>query len=249
MKYFIILFIITILSVTSITSQDQHVNSYKTTDAEVINLDIEYGDIKVSFEDVDELQVIHNLTVNGTYDPNMVDISNKTRNGVFSLTFSLDFEEVEERVTVRSENGNKQVFTIKEYNKIKNTLRSYSHTNFGYDIEGEITIIIPNDKAVKINTTYGDLDIVHQWTDKDHDLEFHSTYGHVDLAIPETTSSKIELLTSYGEIYSNLNFKTPLDGSSKDCGQGEKIITTLNSNPQGTIALEATYDNIYLRKI
>ena len=239
-----------LLFCTTIQAQDIYTKSYATNDVEKVQLEFMWGDLNVTFADVNQVEVTYNLTVNRKSVTDAIELSDKKRKGVLKLEGDLDFDEIEEQITLIYQGEKKVTMSKDEFNKRKSSLDKWDMMNTGYDFDGHITVVLPKNKIVKLETTYGDIEVAFDGSKGDHDLSVLSTYGHVDMTIPASISTDLDLSSSYGEIYTDIDFKVnPNYTKRQDCQFGDHIKAVLNTKDQGSIALEATYDNIYLRKI
>ncbi len=231
-------------------AQDSYSKSYKTNDIEVVDLNFKWGDLNVTFADVDEVKVSYDLMINGESATEAIDLIDKKRKGVLILDGDMDFDKVEERITLIYHGDRKLTMTKDEFEQREASLEEWDMMNTGYNFDGHINITIPKNKIVKLETTYGNIEIMFDGSKREHDLSVHSTYGHVDMSIPASISTDLDMSSSYGEIYSDIDFRVKSDYTKRsDCQFGDHIKAILNTKDQGNIALEATYDNIYLRKI
>ncbi len=136
------------------------------------------------------------------------------------------------------------------------------HSGVMTDIE--LIFHLPPDLSVEAYSTYGDVaveDCVNALQVKNtyghvlatfedgklvRDCSFTSTYGFVDVSVSPSAQAKLILQTSYGEIYSNLEFEQD-SKTSIDKLYDSKIVGVLNNGGQ-MLELSSTYSNIYLRR-
>lgn len=247
MKFpFTILFALNIFF-SILSGQDIVSEKFNTDNIERIEVVMDYGDVEVLFKDIDEVEITYNITINNKAATKAISLKDKRRNGVLKLNSEIDFDQVEAQVTYTDKENNQKSVTAKVFERLNIFSKNCKDVNYGYDMDGHISIVLPIDKAITLKTTYGDMDIKYDDLPKDHNLDVHSTYGHVDLSIPEDVASNLELETSYGEIYTNHHLETK-NSRSKKPQFGDQIVAVINEHPKGSIKIEATYDNIYLRK-
>lgn len=239
-----------ILCCTYLQAQEAYTKTFKTNDIKEIELEFKWGDLNVTFADVDEVKVTYDLTINGKSVTNAIDLSDIKRKGILKIDGDLDFDVIEEQITLIYHGGKKVTMSKDEFNKRKSSLEDWDMMNTDYNCEGQVNIVLPKNKNVRLEATYGNIEVAFDGSQKRHDLSVHSTYGHVDMSIPASISTDLDLSSSYGEIYSDLDFDVSTNYRKRsDCQFGDHIKAVLNTKDQGSIALEATYDNIYLRKI
>jgi|GEM_PF-5386497 len=233
-----------------VNAQQSIQKSFPINGIDEVQLDINWADVIVTYEDINEVQVDYDVTINGTYNNDAIEIESKVRKGKLLIETNIDFDDIDKMVTLIDHNGNKTIMTNAEFEKSDIRRSGWNSMNFGYQTDGQVTIKIPNRLKTSIEATYGDIEATHPGLSSNHELAFHSTYGFVDLSIPASTATDIDLSTSYGEIFTDHDIKVTDDRTKiKDCQFGDHVVATLNGQPKGSIALEATYDNIYLRKI
>ena len=239
-----------ILCCITLQAQDAYTKTYTTNDVQEIKMKFEWGDLDVSFSDIEEVKITYDLTINGKRMIEAIDLSDIKKNGVLRLEGDLDFDEIEEQVTLIYHGNKKITMSKEEFNNRESSLEEWDMMNTGYNFDGQINIVLPKNKIVNLETTYGNIELAFDGGKRRHDLSVQSTYGHVDMSIPASISTDLDLSSSYGEIYSDLNFEVSTNYTKRrDCQFGDHIKAVLNTKDQGSIALEATYDNIYLRKI
>ena len=248
----------------SINGQD-FTESYDAKSTEGIHLDIEYGDITIEYWDKDEFKLSGSCQVNSKDCEDALSIQSMTKNNTLMLNLAMDFEGIDESVTLYMKDGTKTTMSKEEYKK------GYSDDNYkwksmGYDVQLEMTLFLPkNSKLVSeslygnttitssqaeeitIHNIYGSIDAILPYKKSSDMIDLRSTYSAVDLSLNEDINADLHMLTSYGEIYTNLNFEvnhqTP--GSSSF---GEDVKAVLNKGGK-LIKLESNYGEIYLRKI
>ncbi len=245
-----LILIIAICISYSVHAQDFLKKNFDAQSINNIEIDAEWCDVKVTFEDISEVRLSFDITINGQSAKKAIEIEDKVRSGKLRISTSLDYDQIDEMVTLIYRDGHRLTMTKEAFNEGKDSFDKWEHMNTGYDTDGQITIVLPKNKIIDIKTTYGDIDAVYSNSVSKHDLTLHSIYGHVDLAIPASLSADLEMASGYGEIYTDLNFDISKNYNKRsDCNFGDHIKGKLNKGTNGAIDLEATYDNIYLRKI
>ena len=233
---------------------------------ETIAIDATWGDIKIRLVDSDEIQITGQLVVNGTSMNDRIEVEEKFKGDMISIELDVEIEDIEQVIYLRDEEGNYSYIKADQYNQEKGW-NGYQSMNYGRHVEAEFVIDIPREKVLNLETTYGcissddlpqestihatygDIDLKLSQFAPYANYDIASTYGHVDVAVPVDLSTKLNLRTSYGQIYSDLNIKPNLDDTmDRSCGTGEDIALILGEG-SAQLDLEATYDNIYLRKL
>ncbi|MEM8528103.1 MAG: DUF4097 family beta strand repeat-containing protein [Bacteroidota bacterium] len=124
----------------------------------------------------------------------------------------------------------------------------------------ELTIMMPENMAIKMRGKYGsialenvqrDLDILNTYGSIDvvfnqlpkGSLHLESTYSHVDLSLPKDSKASFTLKTPYGEVLTDM----PLEVKGSDRPAKSTIIAHLNGGGKEIYA-ESGYNTIYLRE-
>ncbi|WP_020567088.1 DUF4097 family beta strand repeat-containing protein [Neolewinella persica] len=106
-----------------------------------------------------------------------------------------------------------------------------------------------------INTIYGGIEAAFSSGPPSQDIRLHSTYGNVELMLPKNTAANLRLSTSYGSMYTDFDIDVKANmanaegqkGSDHDHDHGG-LTGTINGGGK-LVSLNATYKNIYLRKL
>lgn len=99
---------------------------------------------------------------------------------------------------------------------------------------------------LSINTIYGGVDATFSAGPPKEDIHLHSTYGNVDITLPNNTAANLRLKTSYGSMYTDFDLDMKANGTEEV--SNERLTGTINGGGK-LIALKASYKNIYLRKL
>jgi predicted membrane protein len=96
-----------------------------------------------------------------------------------------------------------------------------------------------------VSTVYGDIKVVFASVNQSSPISLESTYGDVDVTLPEDTKADLTIKTPYGEAFSDLDMEFPKKEGMK------RMSTTIEGQINGggvEMYLKASYQNIYLRK-
>jgi len=108
-----------------------------------------------------------------------------------------------------------------------------------------------------INTIYGGINASFSSGPPSEDIRLHSTYGNVDLTLPQNATANLRLSTSYGSMYTDFDVDVKANMANADGQNGSDhdhdhkhggLTGTINGGGK-LISLNATYKNIYLRKL
>ncbi len=138
-------------------------------------------------------------------------------------------------------------------------------TNKSVLVDIKLTIYIPSNVSLDVESTYGDVQVLkctnalNVLNTYGHviatfpssqfvsDCDLTSTYSFVDVGITPSANIDLSMHTSYGDIYSDVDF----DYNKSECineSFDNKIVGALNAGGPH-LKIKATYSNIYLRKI
>lgn len=135
---------------------------------------------------------------------------------------------------------------------------SYEHSSYQGDIlsirniTGELdvssnynSVVLDNVTGpLAIKTVYGSIDAEFSNVSQKGSISLYSVYEYVDVSLPETAQARFNLNTTYGHIYSDLDFEI----LSEDVREyGNRVIGTFNGKGVD-MNITATYSNIYLRE-
>lgn len=222
------------------------VKSYDVSSQEKVSLDLIWGDVKIVPSENDQLIITYDLKVNDDYYNDAIEIDERNRNGKLNIDLDINFKDIPEVTTIIKKDGTKIILPKGE---IFNGKRNKNVTvNQGHDLDGQIEIQVPQGVKLDIKATYGGIDGYLNSTQLTDDLSLTSVYSHVDFKIPEHTKAFLYMSTSYGSIFTDHNLE---DHDALKFGKrsfGEKVEVNLNDAKDTNIYLEATYQNIYLRK-
>ncbi len=137
---------------------------------------------------------------------------------------------------------------------------SYSHSSpYGDEIqiknfEGAIEVSTVHNGVVLTNTTgpmsiktvHGDIDASLGATLKSP-AALESVHGHVDLALPLATKANLTLITNFGEILVDPDFKIEIEKAGSLVNYSDKIRGKINGGGID-ITLSSQHNNVYLRK-
>ncbi len=245
------------------TSFSKEIN---TQQASTIQVSATWGDVMLRLTDDPVVKVTGNAMINGQPYDDRIQINEKKKGDKIVIEIELEFDDIEKVVYLRDKEGNYTYTKSKGFDHSQGW-KGFDSMNYGHHIEANYVIEVPRDKILKAYTTYGDIEskelpakshVVATYGDVEMSIDdfssqadyyIESTYGHVDIAVPEDLNASLGLSTSYGSIYTdlNMNYKNSAK-QGENCGRGEDIKTVMG-NGMAKLDIEATYDNIYLRAL
>jgi len=99
---------------------------------------------------------------------------------------------------------------------------------------------------IDIKTIHGDVDASISTPSKS--INIKSVHGHVDVALPPATKADLRLLTQFGEILVDPDFKIEIEKVGDMVRYDNKVSGKINGGGGSEITLEAQHNNVYLRK-
>jgi hypothetical protein len=247
------------LIVVGQSADNQTINSLKSN---YVFIESNYPDIELKSWDGSEIKIESQVTINGANHDGAYTLETKNVSSGIYIDASIDTESLERKVIVNNEDGSKSYFDFDGFENINYGESKNVKMNVGYDIDAKVTVFIPLKMIVETSTTFGDINskgsfsslklnstygMIEADLDKMNEmntLELKSTYDIIDLTIDTRLNANLNVSTSYGEVYSDLNLKSINASQNNHCGSNGSYI--MNSGGV-KINLIATYDNIYLR--
>lgn len=229
-----------------ISSMGQSIEkSYQLSAQEKLSLDFEYPElVKISTWDKPEVHIkakvlINNqdakedFTLSENRSSNQLVISShlKNKDKYENNYITVADDEDDEESVIVSRNG--KTITIGDKGK-----RYYSGTR----IEIELEITLPKNAVVEVEAKYGMVEVLSA----PKDLVVFAKYGGADLRIDEVSLKQLSAITSWGQIFSNLNSKLSVTGDEM---LGKSMRAEFdNSSGTNSVRVESEYGNVFLRK-
>lgn len=257
-------FVLFLLIINSVQSQNYSKSFDIPGGTNTIYLQFKWSDITVVKGNTNQIIVEGELDINGGEGNDEFILETEKSGNTFSLVGDVNVDNLEDRVTIKLEDGTKKIYMSKEAYENDNT-RKAKWVNYGKDIDVDLTITIPSNMDLQTKTTYGKVNIENITSNIDvkatygsvdiklgsdsspKSLRIESTYSDVDVSIPSNLGADLEIKTSYGEVYTDLDFEPQYGSKSHSSPFGEDITAKLNGGGI-PIELESGYSNVYLRK-
>ncbi len=197
--------------------------------------------IKVSTWNKNEISITGEVSINGGENDDAFSLESSSSGNEISITGEIrNLKSLPHRVTIWND-GQKMSFKTKaDYRKYAEEHgRNYNSMNWGTDMDIFLEIKVPENMETLVLSTYGTIE-VKNFTGP---LAAESTYGGVDAALTEKLIGDLRAETSYGQIYTNFDFK--FTGS-----EFRDFHTVVNAKPGNgpRYSFESKYGNVYLRK-
>lgn len=217
----------------------------------LLKIETLYTDITVKTWDKNEILINGNVSINNGAEDEAFEMDIKEKSKHISIETSIDFKSLTNELNSRKRNS---------YDK--DCMTKYSN---GHMINSQLTITIPRSMELdvaatygsvkveelsqntSIENTYGPIDVVVKNMETIENLILHSVYSTVDLTISPNVKADMELITDFGEIYTDLEMDIKTNQSMKKNFMGDKIKSSLNGGGN-KIKLESNYSNVYVRQ-
>ena len=229
--------------------------------SESVTIESNYPDIELKSWEGNDIKIESNVMINGEEHNGAFILETKNATNGIYIDAKVNTESLKQKVIVNNKDGSKSYFDTKGFDNLNFGDNGVS-MNIGYNIDAQIIIWIPSSMKVitstvygdikskgffanlKIKSTYGMIEAELLKVDKMERLELFSTYDIVDLTIDPKINANLNMSTSYGEIYSDLNLVSKNSSQNNQCGNSQKYIL----NDGGLeIKLVSTYENVYIR--
>ncbi|NNF34594.1 MAG: hypothetical protein HKN68_10820 [Saprospiraceae bacterium] len=251
-----------------VLSVNEVYNPSSSTDE--IYIDSEYGSMEIVMASVSEIKVEGTVMINMGNGNEAYSISGNQEGNTFVINTELEEDGLEEMMILKKKDGTKKII-IKDKGKSINIndhdddTEGWQYMNYGYDVEIDLTITIPRGKKVKVRSEFGAVKAVN--LDRDVDIkctysgaelvqdnirngqriDVISTYSHVDVTMPSSSTIDLKLRTDYGKIYSNHEINVDLSSNRDVPPHGDQVIVKMNGGGS-KVTLKSDYSNIYFRK-
>ncbi len=257
---------VSLFFVTCLSSQSAQTKQIQNLKSEVVEIETDYLNIKIETWDKDYIELKSDVKINLRSGNDKHDLSIENTSSGVEIISSIETDKIEKMVITTDKEGNRTYTPIDEWDENKSGNR-IKNMNFGYEIDGTLTLQVPRNMDLNIRSVYGDVFIdgayesIHTHSTyglveaklKDvtnmKQVSFKSTYDIVDLTLDKRSSASLKLQTTYGSVFSNLPLESKETGKKNNhyngCSQfSEKYV--LNDGAVD-IDIVATYDNIYVR--
>ncbi len=248
-----------------LAAQSNISETYDPGNLKKVYIEFLHGDVKIEKHSGSEIVLEGSVMVNDEDGSKYFDIKAKKVGSTFRIISEADFSDADQRMTIIKTDGTK-IFKKGRYsiNKVEKG-EGIESINYGVNVDADFTIKVPSDMNVEIDNTYGGVEVQDYWKGmKIHstygsvdailsevpaspEMQLSSTYSSVDLSIPESINAALSLTTGYGKVFTDIDFDPEYREQGKSCEFGQDIKGKLNSGT-GSIKLDATYSNVYLRK-
>ena len=225
--------------------------------AKAINFDFHYASANISTWDKNEIQV-----------RGAININNNQENEKFDLTVQTENEQIYIISKVKGLKEKSRTLNISKHKnccKNKDCCANKGKYNYNYSLDIVLEIKVPKHLALTILATYGELNLnlsnvaltventyggvtasLQPRSSKER-IYLESGYSFVDLSVSRSLKLDLELRSSYGEIFTDLDIVVDTKANLKKL-KSTVIQANLNGGGQDFL-VKAKYGNIYLRAL
>lgn len=209
----------------------------------------DYPQVTLQTHDKPEIYITGTASINqGEHDSAFGFEVNLAGNEVTVVSSLKDQENIPHRISIKK--GDREYF-FKTANfqdpEVQKFLADnggdYSYRSSGILQDIRLTVYVPRQTAVHIESKYGLVDV----KSFDGPLTVLSKYGGTDITFSTTPKGRVTARSQYGEIFTNLDTRFEQSpGGGKNGKRWTEITASAGTGPD--VVVESKYGNIYLRK-
>lgn len=231
------------LIVTGATAQTKVSKTYPVKPGQKIQLDFDYPKvIRISTWDKNVISIEALVDINQGDNDTAFVIYNSIEGDKLSIRNEIKNMKNLPRIYTVTQGGQKTVFRSKEDYRAfiaQTGNQSGRSTSEGVDMQITMDIKVPANTQMNVNARYGIVELVNFRGP----ANINAIYGGIDVTIEPSSIGKLNVITRYGEIYTNLDLKlTAVEEKS--------FFSSITAEPGKGPAyiLNSSYGNLYLRK-
>ena len=258
-----LLFAISFITIS--TGQDTQPQDIQNLRSNKLIVESEYLDMKIDTWDKNYILIESDVKINMGMDNDAHVLKTENTSDGILIRSKINTDKIQKMVIVTDKEGNKTYTPIDEWDENMKG-KHFNRLNFGFEIDGSLTIRIPENLVADLESLYGDMTVNGTYNSimahstygliesrlsevsKMETVSFESTYDIVDLALDKNSSANLNLHTSYGSVFTDLPLQSQHKSSQSkhhECyGSSGKYVL---NNGDVNIDIVATYDNIYVR--
>ncbi|MBK8504924.1 MAG: hypothetical protein IPL46_23530 [Saprospiraceae bacterium] len=267
---FIMIGFILFLTRTSLHSQNKFDKSTPLNGISRITGQFEWGDVTIKNWNGTELKVIGTLSVNLGENNDAFSLEFERKGGMLEIHSTIkDWKSLPQYLTI-FQGEEQKYFKVGSENNIdwpsikKKHGEAGHYYSVGILVDIDLTILVPVNQELDVTTKYGSLEVLEcknpiklksiyghliadlSSRDAIQSCNLESTYSFVDVSIPAGGEYDLSIITNYGQIYSDLDIKIN-ENLSIDKIFESKVVGDIN-NGGAPLSIQATYNNVYLRR-
>ncbi|NVK85162.1 MAG: hypothetical protein HWE21_12625 [Cytophagia bacterium] len=244
MKQTITLLLVLLMS-SGLEAQSTFEKSYQLNKEDKLTLDFEYPElVKINTWEKQEVLVKARVFINGK--ENTEDFTIEDKRGSKGLIISSHLKDIDKHngnyIMVSDDDDDEESITVNRDGKSITIGKGNGNYTYGTKIDIELEITLPKSAVVQVNAKYGMVEV--QSLPKE--IEVLAKFGGADIKVIERNIKDLNVSTSWGQIFANLDSKLSVKGNDM---MGKQMIAELKENGGSeSLRVESEFGNIFLRK-
>ncbi|MEM6966825.1 MAG: DUF4097 family beta strand repeat-containing protein [Bacteroidota bacterium] len=265
------LFVVVLLQSSLLFAQRTIQQSTSIQPNQEVNFDCRRANVKFTTWNKNEIEITGTASVNMGEHDDAFEVEIKRKNGSLEIRTFLKEEEDIPKMIIMSKDGMKTYKRMdqgdKGWDNVVADGKGYDYVSIGIITEIELEIKVPQNIELNITAKYGNVDIkdfqgalyaknTHGYINAifsktiRNNVQLMSTHDFVDVSMPSSSQVDLELKSSHGDIYTDMNLNFSKDQNwtdQKSCTNKNRIVAKLNSGGV-QVNLKSTHYNDYLRE-
>lgn len=244
------LFILTLIFSGGISyAQSVITERYETSENQVIQLEFDDANIiKVEGWNENYISIEASISINDNTQNDAYTIEETSLKGAIKITGYLKDKEKLPQV-IRIKKGD-EIFTFNTDDRNSPEIQRFyqdhgedgiSWKSHGVSWDINLTVKLPRHNDIIITSKHGIIEL-HNISGN---IEANSIHGGIDLTLNSNMKSKLNAMTKWGNIYSNVDLDIDIESSSNK--EWNHIVANFNGGNGNSLTLESKHANIYLR--
>ena len=230
---------------------------------EKIEIEADYAELVIESRPVSQIEVISNVNINDGKHNDHLQLTQTQNSRTLELRSVIhNPDEIPRQKIVYDDRGNiieRKDILVRKWNWDKESDNHTGMVRVEQKINVKHTIIVPESMQISVQAKYGEVNydgkvtqttllsstygvVEAKPTQLKAPLNIISTYGCVDVTVPQNVSADVRMETTYGHVFTDLSMDFTPSSS------GSRILASYNGGGQA-INMESPYSNIYLRKL
>lgn len=244
MKQTITIFLVLLIS-SGLVAQSTFEKSYELRQTDKLTLDFEYPElVKINTWDKQEVLVKAKVIINGKENTEDFTIEDKrVSNGLIITSHLNDLDKLGGNyIMVSNDDDDDESVTVNRDGKSITIGKGKGNYRNGTQIDIQLEITLPKSATVQVNAKYGMVEVLSL----PKEIEVQAKFGGADIKVNEQSIKDLNVSTSWGQIFSNLDSKVSVKGNDM---LGKRMTAELLANRGSeSLKVESEFGNIFLRK-
>lgn len=237
-----------------------------------VSMEIMWADVEIRKSTDGQLHVEGKVSINQGESNDAFDLDISQSGDILVLKSDIKDRDKLPRYATIYKNGREYYFRIPpgkdfDWTMVPDSLSKENNgwTSIGIITDISLTISIPEDISLSIESTHGDvklsdinnemevesihgsIDAVFDQIDPEHAITLSSIHNHVDVSVPVNARADFELKTSWGEMFTNLDLDYGDEDVKMKNVSRKRVVGKFNGGGVD-FNITSTHNNIYLRK-